>query len=302
MAEHFVQPPHWEWYILGYFFFAGLAGGLYTLGTMLRLWGDARDESTARIAFLTAFPLVVVCAILLTIDLGQPLRFWHMMINTTPNDTGVNFKYWSPISLGTWALLIFSVFSLVSFLDARGFTHLLGGRGGRTFEIIGSLVALFLASYTGVVLSVSNQPIWSDSWAVGALFVASALSGSAALLSLLARSRADGAWSEARLDLADQYFALIELVAIVVFFLTLVPAGTLGKTLSGVWLVLWILVLLSLVPPLMGLAGGRRLQLASGIGGVATAGAAAGTSAVSSIIVLIGVFLMRFVVIFSAQS
>ncbi len=301
MAEHFVQPPHWEWYILGYFFFAGLAGGLYTLGTMLHLWGDARDEGTARIAFSIAFPLVVVCGILLTIDLGQPLRFWHMMINTTPGETGVNFKYWSPISLGTWALLLFSLFSFVSFLDARGLTQVLRGRGGRTFEIIGSLVALFLASYTGVVLSVSNQPIWSDSWAIGALFVASALSGSAALLSLVARSRTGATWSEMRLHLADQYFALIELVAIVVFFLTLIPAGELGKTLSGVWLVLWILVLLSLVPPLMGLAGGRRLQLA-GTGSVATAGAAAGTSAVSSIIVLVGVLLMRFVVIFNAQS
>lgn len=311
MAEHFVQPPHWEWYIVGYFFLAGLAGGAYTLGTMLRLWGTPRDEGVARLGFLIAFPLVVVCGILLTIDLGQPLRFWHMMINTTPGETGLNFKYWSPISLGTWALLLFGVFSFVSFLEALALdgrirlpalTRALSGSAGRVFDVIGSLVALFLASYTGVVLSVSNQPVWSDSWTVGGLFVASALSGSAALLALLARSRPEAESVEPRLQTAEGYFALIELAMIVVFFLTLASAGTLGRTVSGIWLVLWILVLASLVPPLAaGFAGGRRLQLASGDGALVTSSASARMSTASAIGVILGVFLMRIAVIFSAQ-
>ena len=38
LAEHFVAPPHWEWFILGYFFLAGISGGAYTLGTLLRLF------------------------------------------------------------------------------------------------------------------------------------------------------------------------------------------------------------------------------------------------------------------------
>jgi formate-dependent nitrite reductase membrane component NrfD len=262
---------------------------------MLHLWGSPRDEATARVAFWTAFPLVIVCGILLTIDLGQPLRFWHMMVNTTPGETGLNFKYWSPISLGTWALLLFGIFSFVSFLAA------LARRGtSPIFEVIGSLVALYLASYTGVVLSVSNQPVWSDSWAVGGLFVASALSGSAALLTLLAR-RVGGEWSEPRLHLAEQYFAVLEAVLIVIFLVTVAQAGTLGKTFSGVWLVLWILVFVSLIPPLQGFLGGRRLQLVSGPGSVVTTGAAAGMSTASAIIVLAGVLLMRYVVIFSAQ-
>jgi formate-dependent nitrite reductase membrane component NrfD len=295
MAEHFVQPPHWEWYILGYFFFAGLAGGLYVLATMLHLWGSPRDEETARVAFLTTFPLVVVCGILLTIDLGQPLRFWHMMVNTTPGETGLNFKYWSPMSLGTWALLLFGIFSFVSFLGA-----LTRRATGPIFEVIGSVLGFFITSYTGVLLSVSNQPVWSDSWALGGLFLASGLSGSAALLSLLAR-RVGGEWSEPRLHLAEQYFAVLEAVMIVIFLVTLAQAGTLGKTFSGVWLVLWILVFASLIPSLQGFLGGRRLQLASGPGSHVTTGAAVGTSTVSAIIVLAGVLLMRFIVIFSAQ-
>jgi formate-dependent nitrite reductase membrane component NrfD len=285
VAQHFVQPPRWEWYIVSYFFLAGLAGGSYALGTMLRLWGSRRDEGTARIAFLVAFPLVVVCAVLLTIDLGQPLRFWHMLINTTPGTGGLNFKYWSPISIGSWALSIFGLFTFVSFLEALGYVRPLG----RIFEIIGSILALFIASYTGVLLSVSNQPVWSDSYAIGGLFVASALSASAALLSWLTRYRSDAAWAEPteqRLATADGYFVVLELLMIAAFFTTLSIAGTAGRMLSGTWLILWILVVLSLIPSLLSLAG-RRTAPISGM--------------TSAIVVIVGVFLLRFVIIFGAQ-
>jgi formate-dependent nitrite reductase membrane component NrfD len=280
MAEHFVQPPMWGSWIVGYFFLAGLAGGSYTLATILRVWGSPRDEAVIRTGYLVAFPLAAVCGAFLTIDLGQPMRFWHMLVDVTPGSAGLNFKYWSPISLGSWALLLFSVFAFGSFVVSLRPRPLPGI--GRVWAAIGSLVALYLASYTGVVLSVSNQPVWSDSWAIGALFVASALSGSAALLAWLAPYRGDTQATETRLLVADRYFALLELIAIAVFFFTLLPAGTLGRTLGGPWLILWALVVISLLPPLFGV-GARAARLA-GIG------------------VIVGVLLMRIAVVFSAQS
>ncbi|MEA2399765.1 MAG: hypothetical protein QOK00_168, partial [Thermoleophilaceae bacterium] len=48
-AQHFAGDPGWTWYILFYFFFAGLAGGAYFLATVLRHWGTAADEATARL-------------------------------------------------------------------------------------------------------------------------------------------------------------------------------------------------------------------------------------------------------------
>jgi formate-dependent nitrite reductase membrane component NrfD len=252
---------------------------------MLRLWGSPRDERTARMAFLGAFPIVVVCGILLTIDLGQPLRFWHMLINTTPGANSLNFKYWSPLSVGSWALLIFGAFSFVSFLEALGRIP----RQGIAFNVIGSVVALFLASYTGVVLSVSNQPVWSDSYAIGGLFVASALSASAAFLSWLSHYRsdtADAAHTERRLATADGYFVVLELLMIVAFFVTLANAGTIGRMLAMPWLIVWLLVLASLIPPVMGLLG-RGMSMISTVGG--------------AVVVIVGVLLMRFVVIFGAQ-
>jgi formate-dependent nitrite reductase membrane component NrfD len=297
MAEHFVQPPHWEWYIAGYFFLAGLAGGSYAIATMLRLWGSKADEPIAAMGYLAAFPLVVACGVLLTIDLGQPLRFWHMMIDTTPGASGLNFKYWSPISIGTWALLIFGIFSFVSYLDARGTVM----RLPVAFGAAGSVFALFITAYTGVVLSVSNQPLWSDTWTLGGLFVASGLCGSAALLLLLSAYEAAGTPAGAhRLRGAESYFAVLEVVMIALFFASLAPAGAMARALEPLWVILWILVVVSLVPAALGLANHRRDTVATGAGSIVIAQSRA-SSLVVPAVVLAGAFLLRVVVIFSAQ-
>ncbi len=283
MAEHFSAPPDWTWFIALYFFLAGIAGGSYVLATIMRLRGSPQDEPVVRIGFSVPLPLVAICAIFLTIDLGTPLRFWHMLINTTPGDAGLNFKYWSPMSVGVWALSIFGLFTLLSFLEARGNLR----RLPNAVPIVGSLFALYVASYTGVLLSVSNQPVWSDTWALGGLFLASGLSGSAALLVWLARYVHGAPQTEARLSKADGYFALLELAFIVVFFVTIAIAGTIGKTLSGFWLILWILVLLSLFPGIRAALARRR---------------DAPVSVLASAVVIAGVLLMRLVIVFSAQS
>jgi formate-dependent nitrite reductase membrane component NrfD len=305
MAEHFVQSPHWEWYILGYFFLGGLSGGAYALATMLRLWGSPRDEATARIGFLTAFPLLVACPILLSIDLGQPLRFWHMLIDTTPGGFGPVFKYWSPMSVGSWVLLVYGLFAFVSFLevlvpDGHSLRRILFGGIGRIFNVLGSILGLFVASYTGVLLSVSNQPIWSDTWALGGLFLASSLGGSAALLSWLARHRPEAEGTERRLFSADRYFALLELVLIALFFVNLAGAGTLARALAGPWAGFWALVVVSLLLPVAGL-GRPRTEVASGSASQGPARGIGGSRTMVLASVLIGVLLMRFVVIFSAQ-
>ena len=65
-----------------------------------------------------------------------------------------------------------------------------------------------MAGYTGVLLSVSNQPVWSDTWALGGLFLASGLSVAAAALALMARAAALEPSAEAKLSRADRYFVL----------------------------------------------------------------------------------------------
>lgn len=293
MAEHFVQPPRWEWYILAYFFLAGLAGGTYALGTLLRLSGNPNDEPVARVAFRLSFPLLILCPILLTLDLGDPFRFWHMLINTTPGQAGVIFRPWSPMSLGSWALLVFGAFSFVSYIDA---VRILSGGLGLAFNVVGAVLGLFVASYTGVLLSVSNQPVWSDTWTLGGLFLASGLSGSAAVLSLAAGDRLQSARADTKVRRADGYFAALELVLIVFFFITLSTAGTLPRVLAAPWLVLWLVVAVSLIPPLLGLTGRD-----GGPAGMRAGGGVSGFGAAAAVLVLVGILALRAVVIFSAQ-
>jgi formate-dependent nitrite reductase membrane component NrfD len=311
LAVHYAQPPEWRWYILGYFFLAGLAGGCYTLGTMLRLWGRPSDEAAARLAFLLALPLVIVCPLLLTIDLGHPLRFWHMLVDAGATGPAPVFKYWSPMSLGAWGLLVFGVFAALTFLEvvardgrypypASGFVaRVLGGPLGRAVNVIGTLFALFVAGYTGVLLSVSNQPVWSDTYALGGLFLVSGLGGAAALVTLCTRWRRGAGASDGVLRDADGYFSVLEVAFVVALFVTLAFAGQLARALAGPWVVLWAVAVLSLAPPLALRRGGGLVAGSGGAAAVARVGAPAMAVAV---LVLVGIVAMRAAVLWSAQG
>ena len=293
-AEHFAAPPHWEWWILGYFFFGGLAGGSYAIGTLIRLFGASADQRIARIAFITSFLALLPCPIFLIADLGAPLRFINMLYDASSG--GLSLKPESPMSVGSWALLFFGLFSFVSFLGALGETdrsafspisRAFRGTVGAVWNAIGTVFAFFVAGYTGVLLAVSNQPVWSDAgWVLGGLFLASALTGSAALLIMLASRRAADPGTTVRLAAADQNFALLETVLLALFVVSVAIAGTIGKLL-GVWLLLWLVVLVGLAGPflLSRTAATRRWSPVTG-----------------PVLALAGVLALRALVIFGPQS
>ena len=118
------------------------------------------------------------------LDLGRPLRFWHMLIES--NTYRPMFKYWSPMSVGSWALLVFGIFVFLAFLEALVEDDRLAWPAGRKFRppgmlggviaVIGGLFGFYVAGYTGVLLAVTNRPIWSDTPLLGMLFVVSAAS------------------------------------------------------------------------------------------------------------------------------
>jgi polysulfide reductase chain C len=294
MPEHFAAPPNWEWWILAYFFFGGIAGGSYALGTLIRLFGAPADQRAARIAFIVSFLALIPCPIFLIADLGTPLRFVNMLFD--PSAGALNFKYWSPMSLGSWALLGFGLFSFVSFLGALGdsgtraldpFVRLLRGTVGAVWNVIGTGLGFFVSGYTGVLLAASNQPVWSDAgWVLGGLFLASALTGSAALLLLVTRSRRDvDAGTAMRIEMADRNFVTLEAILLVLFIVSVGIAGTLGKLL-GLWGLLWIVILLGLAAPFVARSRAMRTW----------------PPVAAPIIALLGVLALRALVIFGAQS
>jgi formate-dependent nitrite reductase membrane component NrfD len=309
-AQHFVRAPGWTWYILFYFFFAGLSGGTYVIATLLRLRGEPTDEPAARLGYYASFVTLLVCPVMLILDLGSPLRFWHMLWNTTPGDAGPIFKYWSPMSVGAWGLLVFGALVTVSFVDTlvrdgklgwlNWVARLLDGVLGKVVMIAGALFGLFIAGYTGVLLAVSNQPVWSDSWTLGGLFLASGMSGSVALLLFLLRYRAPAETSAGPLTVSERLYAVLELALIVIFAITLVPAGTFDLAFAFPWILLWLVALAGLAPGIGGLLTSRLAVTPEGVA-VPVHTASAVRSVAVPVLILLGVLALRAAVIFGVQ-
>lgn len=298
-AQHFVRAPDWTWYILGYFFFAGLSGGSYFLASFLRLFGKKVDEPAARLGYYLAFVALLPCPVLLTLDLGQPLRFYHMLFE---------FKWWSPMSLGAWGLTIFGAMATASFAEVlardgklgfmKWLSRLLDGFLGKLWALVGALFGLFIAGYTGVLLAVSNQPVWSDTWALGGLFLASGLSGSAALMGWLVRFRHDAETTAPAIGVSERWFQVLELALIAAFAVTLFQAGAFERAFGYPWVLLWVVVAVGLVGGLA-FRGARPSSSPSSDGTLATA--RVHTATLTMMLVLLGIIALRAAIIFSAQ-
>jgi protein NrfD len=294
-STFFSAPPDWGWLIVLYFFFGGLAGGCYFLAALIDVLGRPEDRPLARLGYYIAFPCVIVSALLLTFDLGQPLRFWHMLIES--NTFRPIFKLWSPMSVGAWALLLFGIFSLLSFLAALVEDDRLAWPAGRKFRppgmlsavfaMIGGFFGFYVAGYTGVLLAVTNRPIWSDTPLLGMLFIVSAASISAALMILLARRSRWTMPGLLALHRMDAWVIALELIVLIAVMISLGPV-------FRAWLSAWGLLLffgVILVGMLLPLTLHWRRQW---LGDRNVTAAAA--------LVLVGGFILRLVIVFSAQA
>jgi hypothetical protein len=152
---------------------------------------------------------------LLVLDLGDPLRFHHMLRV---------FKPGSPMSLGTWCLTIFSLP-----LTAAAALSLLAELGW-DFEwarllavVVGLLPGFGSATYKGVLLSTNAQPGWKDArWLGGYLTNSALLMGCAELLVLSA------------LMGQTQATAILRIAFIVLLVLNVIPLGLLFGNLRSI--------------------------------------------------------------------
>ncbi len=290
----FTAAPHWHWLVIWYLFVGGVAGGSYLIGALLDLFGDARDQPLARLAYYVAFPAVLIGGLFLIVDLNRPERFWHMLIMSERG--WPMLKYWSPMSIGSWGLAAFGVFTFLSFVGAlaedgrlrwRGLARLRRGMLGALIAILGGVFGFFLAGYTGVLLAVTNRPIWADSPLLGFLFLVSAASVSAAVLILIGLWRGVAPYSIGWLSRMDGWLMPVELVVLIAFVASLGPVAQVWLSRWGVALVVGV-VLVGIVLPLL-LHWRPRL-----LGGLNMAAAA--------VLAVLGGFILRVVVVFASES
>ena len=302
----FTDSPEWGWYIVVYFFLGGIAGGAAFLSGLLDLLGDRLDRRMTRIGYLIALVAIIIGGPLLVVDLTRPERFWHMVWRS---DTGgPMFKYYSAISLGVWIILLFVIFVVLaviaSFVGSRKSEvgQSASGNGPLTDSptdrladsFFGKIIALgciitgsALAGYTGLVLTGSNRPLWGDSAWITLLFLLSGISaGGAAMILFGWRQGHPGTvrWIEEM----EAYSSVLELIVLAII------AATIWSVVRVVWNGAWGAILLfgvgvlGIVTPIVLYARPRALGTA--------------TVPIAALLVLIGGFLLRTVVILSSEA
>ena len=298
----FTASPEWTIYIVPYFFVGGIAGGSYFLAAALHWLGRPGDMPVVRLGYIVAAIGAVISGLLLIVDLGQPLRFWHMLFQSERFPLPI-LKPWSPMSIGSWALFFFGLIAAISAVGAladdgylrwRRLRVLYDSLAGRLLAIVGAAFGFFVASYTGVLLSVTNRPIWADTNYLGVLFLVSAASTAAATLILLAYWRVGedvrGATVE-WLAWFDGWALILELIVLAFFLMSL-------GSIFGVWLSWRGVVLLLFV-----IIGGILLPLALHFRpGWVVARWRSRRLVVGAVLVLVGGFLLRFVMLLASET
>ena len=212
-----LKAPVWRWEIIWYFFFGGLAAGCYVIASIAALFGSREDRPVARAGYYLSILSVLPCPILLIKDLGRPDRFLHMLRI---------FKVKSPMSMGTWGLISFSLFSAVTAVIQAARDGILGRWWGsrllaalpqRFLAIPGSALGVFLGGYTGVLLTATSIPLWSRSKVLGAIFISSAFSTSSALISLVLRLTRTPTQVLHKLERLEWVALLVEMVGLFSF-------------------------------------------------------------------------------------
>jgi len=297
------QAPQWEWYYIAmYFYIGGISAGAYFIGSLLELLKKEKLREISRTAYLTAFPLICITPVLLIADLGQPMRFWHLFFYTKDGMPYMNLT--SPLSVGTWALLIYSGMSFLSFLNAlseegrltsgalKKFHALFNRVPHKVYAAAGSFFGFFVAGYTGVLVNTTARPLWEATDPLfGPIFVASAASTGAAATALTMAWRKSVAQDAfAQLERFDRMVMVIELALIAAM---IVVAGRYAvPLLTGMFGVMFLggTVLLGVLVPLW--LNWRRAASGSANDGMAM---------LAAVLVLFGGLLLRISLVQAGQ-
>lgn len=285
----------WGIGIVLYFFIGSLSAGAFILSTLPSVFGLKKYEKIGRIAAFTAFILITLAPLILIADLEQPLRFLHVLYMFNPT---------SALSWGSLILMLYSIICLayvllhlkISFLHFREDKRLL-----KTVGAIGIPFAVALSIYPGILLGVVKaRALWHSALTPPIFFMSAILSGIAIMiliayvLNTFLHHRVDSKIS-AQLGRFLFWGLIIELI-LISFELTillnstseaiesamLLLTGSLSLLFVGIYIVLCTLIPLTIL--------GLYYKKGTMTG-----------NTVSSILVLTGVFMLRYILVIGGQ-
>jgi formate-dependent nitrite reductase membrane component NrfD len=248
---------------------------------------------------------MIIVPLLLIYDLGQQSRFLNLLLKSpaaTERGGPLMFNANSPMNWGSWAMVIFAGFTALAFADSVHhsgrirFSWLEPLTHNKVILAIGELFAMVVSGYSGVLIAVTNQGVWSDTWLMGGLFICfSELSGMA--VAAIVCDRMGAVHTAVAVRRAFFLFAAISAVFLVLFLagLGLQQDGSLTALVASlhefVGVAFWVgAVGLGLLVPLVMLAPRPIIRVPNG------------SLALVGVLVLVGVLAFRYAMFFSAIS
>jgi hypothetical protein len=253
LTQDVTKVPGWHGLVAWDLLFNNLTTGLFLFAAVGELALPGLLGPVARAAYPVALVLLLTDLSMLVLDLGDPLRFHHMLRVLKPS---------SPMSLGTWSLTIYSLpLTLIVAIEAAQALGLLPS-GSTPLEwmrksavVFGLLPAFGSLAYKGVLFSTSSQPGWKDARWLGGWMTNSALTLGCA--ELLAVSVLTGdARAAAALRTVATVLLMLNLIPTALLFLELRPTLSRVYRLRQVHLALALTVALgTLIPVFLLLVG-----------------------------------------------
>jgi Polysulphide reductase, NrfD len=183
LSQDVTKVPGWHGLVAWDLLFNNLTTGLFLFAAVGELAAPGLLGPVARAAYPVALVLLLTDLMMLVLDLGDPLRFHHMLRVFKPS---------SPMSLGTWSLTVYSLpLTLILAIEAAQELHLLP-TGSMALEWVRKAAVVFCllpafgsVAYKGVLFSTCAQPGWKDArWLGGWMANSALLLGCAQLLAL----------------------------------------------------------------------------------------------------------------------
>lgn len=184
---------YWNWIVAVDLFGAGLSAGAFIISATAYFLGKERYEPITKIgAYIAPFP-ALIGILCLIVDLERPLLFWKLFLVFQPN---------SVMSFGSWFLLLFMLFSLAhlylwlpekyDYLRVKRVirsSRILSRFRGDNLTKIRGLVAGFgipvsigVGIYTGVLLgALTARPFWNNPMLPMLFLISAMMTGSAAI-------------------------------------------------------------------------------------------------------------------------
>lgn len=289
----------WGLMIVIYLFTAGLSAGAMLTSNIALLRGSEEFERIGRWgAYIAPFPIALGTGMLL-LDLGSPFNAYRLFLT---------LHVTSPMSYGSWAILLFTGLSFIYFYLwlPEKFQILGRPKNGEQWKLrlakFMPILAVIVASYTGMLLNAAKRALWSTPLLPVLFFVSALSTGIAAVLLMASFSRRHRARHKELNFLIK--FDLILIVAEGIIFGIMIVLGRLsslseasafGLLLFGefAW-IFWILIAgLGLILPFI-------LELSELKGKIPVKWAVPITLS-SSFLVLMGGFFVRYVVTYAGQ-